>query len=157
MCKATEMQRCVSRLLMAAVCCDLPEPGTGQLSLLCASSIKSCRLHGLGACCGVHNSLWVKTVTLLKSTYAQLVCLRNRFAMLHEAKTSSCFCAVMQEWQKLGAEYVASKHNAKSLHRLEAALQVLHRLAVVLTCTVQILMVHVYTAPGLYLQEFALL
>jgi len=27
-------------------------------------------------------------------------------------------CAVMQEWSKLGAEYVASKHYAKSVHRL---------------------------------------
>ncbi len=28
-------------------------------------------------------------------------------------------CAVVQEWQKLGAEYVASKHYAKSVHRLQ--------------------------------------
>ena len=48
-------------------------------------------------------------------------------------------CSVVQEWQKLGAEYVASKHNAKSLHRLEAVLQVLHRLSVVSACTAQML------------------
>jgi len=33
-------------------------------------------------------------------------------------------CAVMQECSQLGAEHVASKHYAKSVHRLEAMLQV---------------------------------
>ncbi len=69
------------------------------------------------------------------------VCSRNHFAVLYEAKTMSC--AVMQEWHKLHAEYVASKHCAKSLHRLAAVLQVLPRLSVVLACTAQILIVHV--------------
>ncbi len=65
------------------------------------------------------------------------VCSCCHFASLYEAKTLSC--AVMQEWQKLGAEYVASKHYAVLLHRLAAMLQVLHRLSIVFACTVQML------------------
>ncbi len=47
----------------------------------------------------------------------------------------------MQECQNLGAEYVASKHYAVSLHRLAAALEILLRLSVALASTAQILIV----------------
>jgi hypothetical protein len=48
------------------------------------------------------------------------ICSCDHFALLYEIKT--LFSVVMQEWQKLGPEYVASKHYPKSLHRLAAAL-----------------------------------
>ncbi len=53
----------------------------------------------------------------MKSTYVWL-----QLGLRYKAKTMSC--AVMQECSQLGAEHVASKHYAKSVHRLEAMLQV---------------------------------
>ncbi len=49
-------------------------------------------------------------------------------------------CAVMQEWRKLGAEYVASKHYAKSVYYVHR-LATVHRLSVVSAYTVQMLYV----------------
>ncbi len=88
--------------------------------------------------CLLQHSLLPRESRLLTSSRAHMygcswVCSCSHFALLYEAKTLSC--AVMQEWHKLGAEYIASKHYAKSLHRLAAVLQVLHRLSVVSACT----------------------